>query len=149
MSNKTRNHLTDDADVQKALASELAPTHMKKQMFGNRLFKLMVEKGWSQSELARRASIPRDAVSIYIRGKSFPSPQKLAALAAALGVAETTLLPNQAESAIDEDNPSFEMKVSPNAPSVAWLRVNRLVSTATAVKIAELLSQESGDGKAA
>lgn len=143
MARKTRTHLLSD-DMTDPANSPLAPTHLKKQSFGRRLYQLMLERGWHQSELARRADIPRDAVSIYVRGKSFPTPKNLAALASAFGISETELLPNHVESAIDEDNPSFEMKVSPGAPSVAWVRVNRLVSLATAVKIAELLETDRG-----
>ncbi len=142
MTRKTRTHVLTD-EMPEPANSPLAPSHLRKQSFGRRLYKLMMERGWHQSELARRAGIPRDAVSIYVRGKSFPTPRNLAALSAALGVAETVLLPNHTESAIDEDNPSFEMKVSPSAPSVAWVRVNRLVSLATAVKIAELLEHDT------
>lgn len=137
MARKTRTHILTD-DMPEPANSPLAPTHLKKQSFGRRLYHLMLERGWHQSELARRAGIPRDAVSIYVRGKSFPTPKNLAALALAFGMKETDLLPNHVESAIDEDNPAFDLKVSPSAPTVAWIRANRLVSLATAVRIAEL-----------
>lgn len=51
-------------------------------------------------------------------------------------------MPNHVESAIDNDMPALEMKVSPNSPNIAWLRVNRLVTIQTALKIAALLEED-------
>lgn len=119
--------------------AEMAPKHLTKQEFGRRLFSLMIEKGWNQSELARQAGLPRDSISTYIRGRSLPTPQSLKKLGEALGVNREALLPNVVESAIDEDNPSLDMRVSPGRPNVAWLRVNRQVSLATAMKVTQLL----------
>ncbi len=139
MTNRVRTHITMDNST----PSGLIPKHLTKQEFGRRLHSASVKKGWSQSELARRSGIARDAISTYIRGKSLPTPPNLAALAKALGVPAEELLPNHIEAAIDNDMPSFEMKVSPSAPSTAWVRVNRLVTLATAVKIAELLEGDN------
>jgi transcriptional regulator with XRE-family HTH domain len=139
MARKTRHHIgVNDAPT----PSIFRPKHLTKQEFGRRLYTLMNSKGWHQSELARRANLNRDAISTYIRGKTLPTPANAKALADALGVDKEELLPNHIESAIDDDTPAFEMKVSTNAPNMAWLRVNRLVSTATAVKIAELLQND-------
>lgn len=68
-----------------------------------------------------------------------PTPLNLSRLAKALNVTSEEILPNHIESAIDEDTPAFEMKVSPNAPDVAWIRINRLVSVKTAMGIMQLL----------
>lgn len=122
--------------------SSLAPKHLTKQQFGRRLYQMMLQRGWNQSELARQANLPRDSISTYVRGVAFPTPKSLTALAEALGVSVPDILPNAIESAIDEDHPSFEIKVSPSAPSVAWLRMNRLVSLSTATKIAELVESD-------
>lgn len=148
MTRKVRTHATGDSLPD----SKLAPKHLTKQQFGKRLYRLMLAKGWNQSELARRAGLPRDLVSTYIRGASLPTPPSLKKVAEALGEKPEALLPNQLESAIDEDSPIFEMKISPNAPDVAWLRINRLVSTPIAIKVAEMLQSDdplklSADGK--
>jgi len=140
MPRKVRTHVTGAEELQ---GIPLAPRSLTKQEFGKRLYRLMLAKGWHQSELARQAGIPRDAVSTYIRGKALPTPTNLQKLSDALGVPPEELLPNHTEVAIDEDEvPAFEMKVSTGAPSMAWVRVNRLVSTQTAVKIAELLDND-------
>lgn len=155
MPRKVRTHITDETtEVPATSERPLAPKHLTKLEFGRRLYKLMLDRGWHQSELSRQSGLPRDSISVYVRGKSFPTPTSLQALARAFGVAPHELLPNHVESAIDEDHPAFEMKISPNAPNVAWLRLNRLVSVKTAVKIAEMLEAEdasdrSGSGAAA
>jgi transcriptional regulator with XRE-family HTH domain len=136
---KPRTHISDNMSA----ADPLAPKHLTKQDFAKRLYRLMLKRGWNQSELARRADLPRDSVSTYIRAKVMPTPQSADRLARALGVVPEELLPNHVESAIDEDTPSLEMKVSVNAPSKAWLRVNRLVSLATAARVIDLIEAEN------
>lgn len=135
---KQRTHIADGLS-----GKALAPKHLTKQDFAKRLYRLMLSRGWNQSELARRADLPRDSVSTYIRAKVMPTPQSAQRLAAALGVTPEELLPNFVESAIEEDTPSLEMKVSVNAPSKAWLRVNRLVSLATAARVIDLIEAEN------
>lgn len=142
MPRKVRTHMTGDDRSDEEVEGALIPRALSRQAFGRRLYQLMLARDWNQSELARQAGLGRDAVSTYIRGKVLPTPQSLRALARALEVDVSSLLPNHTESAIDEDTPAFEMKVSPNGPSVAWLRVNRLVSLKTAVKIAEMLEAD-------
>jgi transcriptional regulator with XRE-family HTH domain len=120
----------------------LTPKHLTKEEFARRVYRLMVQRGWTQSDLARHAGLPRDAISVYVRAKSLPTPVNLAKLAACFGMKAEELLPNIVESAIDNDQPAFEMRASTAAPGKVWLRVNRLVSMSTAVKIAELLEQD-------
>ena len=138
MPRKIRTHFGGDAPSDPLLA----PKNLTKQEFGRRLYKLMLAKGWHQSELARQSGLPRDSISVYVRGKSLPTPTSLAALAKALEVETVELLPNHVESAIDESEPAFEFRVSPNRPDVAWLRINRLVSTSVGLKIMEMLNDD-------
>lgn len=123
---------------------DYVPKHLTKQEFGRRLYREIIARGWNQSEMARQAGLPRDSISTYVRGRAFPTPKSLQKLADALGLSPIDLLPNSTESAIDEDIPALEIKVSPAAPTKAWLRVNQLVDFATATRIAEILS---GDRK--
>lgn len=139
MPNRIRTHLTGE----NGNLVDLAPSHLTKQQFGRRLYQLMLQRGWTQSELARQSDLPRDSISVYVRGKSLPTPASLQKLAEALSVKPEELLPNHVESAIDSDTPALEIKVSPNAPNIAWLRVNRLVTVATALKITELLEADN------
>lgn len=139
MPRKTRTHVAvNDTSTE----PRLTPKHLAKKEFGRRLYKLMLSRGWNQSETARRAGLTRDKISTYVRGLAFPTPACAKALASAFDMSVEELLPNNIESAIDADDPSFEMKVSTGAPNVAWIRVNRLVTLSTAVKIAELLQND-------
>ena len=125
----------------------LAPKHLTKQEFGRRVYEAMLNAGLSQSDLARASDLNRDAISTYVRGKSLPSPANLERLAAALHVEASALLPNYHESAIDHDFPALEIKISPSSPGTAWLRVNRLVTVPTALKIAELLEADHANDR--
>lgn len=144
MARKERHHI----GVMDALTpAGLVPKHLTKQQFAQRLHRLRLAKGWNQSDLARAADLPRDSISVYLRAKSLPTALSLQKLSQALGVPPEELLPNHAEQAIAEDDtPSFELRVSTGAPSRAWIRVNRLVSLTTAVKIADLLEHDNADG---
>lgn len=139
MARETRTHVDPDNLSQ---ASDVVPKSISKQEFAKRLYKLMLDRGWRQSDLARNAGLNRDAVSVYVRGRSFPTPQSLDRLARALNVSPTDLLPNHTESAITNDTPSLEIKTSTNAPGMAWLRINQLCSLDAALKVAEILQAD-------
>lgn len=138
MARNSRTHIDGDTHTDE----RLRPKHLTKQEFGRRLFSLMRSKGWTQSELARQAGIARDSVSTYVRGISLPEPINLDRLATALSVTPLELLPNHTERAIDEDAPSLELKISTANSRVAWLRVNRLVSTEVAMKVISLINDD-------
>lgn len=57
-----------------------------------RLVDLLLKKGWSQSDLARRAGVGRDVVNKYVNGRALPTPANAKALADALGVEVVALL---------------------------------------------------------
>ncbi|MDV2964576.1 helix-turn-helix transcriptional regulator [Nitratireductor aquimarinus] len=141
MPKKTRFHIDSKTE------SEYTPKHLTKQEFGRRLYKFIMAKGWNQSELARQSGLPRDSISTYVRGQSLPTPKSLQKLAQALGVEPVDILPNSIESAIDEDNPSLEMRVSTASPSKAWLRVNRLVSLSTAARVIDIIESDASSEK--
>lgn len=141
---KTRHHLPPSP------LSEMdpvggAPQALTKQEFGRRLHALLLDKGWNQSELARRANLGRDAISTYVRGRSFPEPTSLKRIAVALGVEPTELLPNSFESAVDRDTPAIEIREAAGHPGMSWLRVNRRVTTRQALRVLEILAEKDED----
>lgn len=138
MARSPRTHI----DPTRTVKSPLIPKHLAKDEFARRLYKLMIEKGWRQADLARHAGLPRNAISVYLRGASLPNPESLKALAKAFSMDPNTLLPNYVESAIERDNPEIDMRVSPGDPKCAWLRINRLVSTSLAIKILGIIEAE-------
>lgn len=72
----------------------------QRRLFGENLERLMQDRGWNQSELARQAArhmpegkdFGRDCVSGYICGDNVPQPVRLKALCAALGCEPKDLL---------------------------------------------------------
>lgn len=132
-----------------AVKSPLIPKHLAREEFARRLHTLMRDKGWRQADFARSSGLTRNSISVYLRGDSLPNKDSLKALAKALEVDPDYLLPNYKESAIDRDNPALEFRVSPSDPKMAWLRINRLVSTSLAIKIMSLLEaeDEAANGK--
>lgn len=142
MARSNRTHLPPNSKTPK---TTLIPKHLAKEEFARRLYQLMVGRNWRQSDLARHADLPRNAISIYIRGVSLPTPENLKRLAAAFSMKPEELLPNYAESAIERDNPELDFRVSPANSKIGWLRINRLVKTATATKILELLEADDAN----
>lgn len=119
------------------------PLHPGKEAFARKAYQLMLKKGWRQSELARNADLPRDAISVYMRGQSLPTPGNLKKLAKALGVEPDELLPAHLL-AEQHRIPLFEIK-NTDQPNVVLLRVNQEVPLSVALKIAELLNAQTVD----
>lgn len=122
-----------------------APPDMVKVEFARRLQHLMTERGFNQSELARRAAehtsngrFGRDNISNYIRGVSLPSPIHMRALVMALGCQSSELMPTRGMPKVDDRLPSFDMRKI--GDSAAWIRMNREVSWQAALEIARLIS---------
>jgi transcriptional regulator with XRE-family HTH domain len=126
---------------------------MTKQEFGRRLQKLLLDRNWNQSDLARAVqdatgeTIGRDAISTYITGRSYPTPKSQKLLSEALGIPVPELFPNAIMNAMDDEHPAFEMRAAAGQPGKAWVRVNRLMSFSTAAEIARLLNEEDGRGE--
>lgn len=132
--------LADDSDVDEVKAE-----------FANRLADAMARKGWNQSMLARRATekmkgggkVERSVISHYIRAHVLPTPPRLHAVAAALGVEPFDLLPTRGLPSLGRDLPPFEIKSIENDEGAAWLRINRRVPMSVALQIAALLNNLS------
>jgi transcriptional regulator with XRE-family HTH domain len=116
--------------------------------FAKRLQKAMIDKGWNQSELARRASnylpkgqtLGRDNVSHYVRAVALPRPTQLAALAKSLGLSPADLLPTIPSAS--QKAPPFDMRQLEDGN--VWLRVNQPVSFDQALKIMQILQEHPG-----
>lgn len=142
MANNIRTHMMDSASER----SPMVRKHLTKQEFGKKLYRLMAKQGWSQSDLAREAALPRDAISRYIREVSMPEPKNLVKLAEVFKMKPEDLLPNYAEVEIElaSDSP-LEIKVSTGDPSMAWLRINRMIKVSHLPKILAALEAAEND----
>ena len=129
-----------------------APVEAIKREFAKQLQNRMVEKGWNQSELARRAAdhttsgrFGRDVISGYIRGRNLPGPTMLHALSEALECEPSDLLPARDVPSVDKTTPSFDMKEMEDGR--VWLRINRSVDWSTAAEIMSLIRKEDAPTK--
>jgi transcriptional regulator with XRE-family HTH domain len=113
--------------------------------FGRKLYNLMVARGWTNAETARRAGIPRDAVGVYVNGRAYPQTRNLNALAKAFGLEPEELLPNIVIDAIAEHAPGESGQLTLTRSGHALLKINRVVSVATALKILTLLNADAPD----
>jgi len=80
-----------------------------KEEFARRVYKMMLSKGMTQSELARASNLERNRISSYVRGVALPTGLSLTKLASALGVKPTELLP---DSRLDEEKPAYSVSIS-------------------------------------
>ena len=140
------------ADVTKQTSSRSSPLNvsnvdlsqkvLQKQEFGRRLYGLMMEKPWTQSDLARAAGLGRDSISQYVRGKSVPTPQNLQKLAKALDIDPDVLFPNYAAHAAMVEEPTFQVKAVDGSASEMWLVVNMKVTSEKAMKVMAILNEK-------
>ncbi len=120
-----------------------------KREFGQRLRRLLVKSGMSQTELARAAakftpdkSFGRDLISSYISGRYIPNPINLAAMAQALGITPDELLPQSNNlPRRGETSPPLDIRVM--GEDRASLRVNQIVSLSVALKVAQLINDDT------
>ncbi|MCJ7997485.1 helix-turn-helix transcriptional regulator [Rhizobium cremeum] len=97
-----------------------------KDEFARRVYKLMLNKGMNQSELARASGLERNRISAYVRGVALPTGLFLTKLASALGVKPTDLLP---DSRLDEEKPTYSVLRSADGKDMrlttdVWLPVD-------------------------
>jgi transcriptional regulator with XRE-family HTH domain len=123
-----------------------------KREFAKRLQKLMTDKGWNQSDLARAAAkfmaykkFNRDNVSLYVRAQQLPGPVRLRAMAKALDIKEEQLLPPGAVASVDEGAPPLAMR--PLGSGNVWLQINQAVSQEIAMQVVTLLGQAQSKKK--
>lgn len=117
-----------------------------KQEFAKRLRKMMLDRGWSQSELSRRAGIGRDSVSCYIRAINLPEGPAIRKLAKALSVEEEDLLPSSINPAMaafgDGVNGEEDTILKSVGGDQYYLRVGKTMSLDQALRIMEILKEE-------
>jgi transcriptional regulator with XRE-family HTH domain len=123
------------------------------EQFARRLNQLMLDKGWSQSDLARAAfgettdkrgytvARNRDRISTYLRGAGFPDPVNLQKLAEALGTTKEELAPDITGSAIERENPEIALTAIAGHADRVLLKVNKLLPMWLAAEIVTLISK--------
>lgn len=115
--------------------------------FGARLQRALVEKGWSQVDLARAATkfmkegeISRDTISKYVNAITLPGPDRLNAVSKALKMEPLELLPNRGVTAVSDKTPEFDMRATDS--NHVWLRINQEITWEKGMKIMAILKEE-------
>lgn len=116
--------------------------------FARRLHAAMSEKGFNNSELARRVwgetkdakgynvAKNRDRIGVYLKGKGFPEPDTLAKLAECLDTTPDKLAPEMTVAAVDGERPEFAMTMVGEQMHV---QINAVLPLSVANEIAELV----------
>jgi transcriptional regulator with XRE-family HTH domain len=111
-----------------------------KREFAKRLAAEINKQGWNGSELARRASkyapVTRDNVSNYLNAAAIAGPTKLVAMAKALNVTPTDLLPSRPRDPAAAASP-LQMRDLGNG--TAQLTIDRVVPYRLALDVLNLL----------
>lgn len=135
---KPKMHAAPSATPPPAGARDLA-----RQELARRLAKLLQDRDWNQSDLARAAELPRELISSYMRAKAFPTPKSLRRMADALMVTADDPVPAVAGLVAQDEIPSFSVTEMAGHHGRVWLRINRMTSMASAMKIAAILESDT------
>lgn len=124
-------------------ARRMVRKHLTREQFGERLFNLAVDRGWSQAELARQSGLTRNSISNYMRGNYLPDAASLKALATAFKMKPEDLLPNVVETEYKlRSDPPLQITTGAD-PSTSWVKINRLVKTSELPALLALLEKVS------
>lgn len=122
--------------------------------FADNLKRARIDRGMSQSELAREiwgtvvdgrgytVARNRDRISVWEQGKAVPEPASLQKLSDVLGVPVEELAPELTMETIDRAPPQIHFHMVPGGAGIVHLQVNTLCALETAVAIAGLLSKD-------
>ena len=116
---------------------------IKKRELSINLKNALAEQNMSQSELARATGMERDRISKYARGATFPNPPALKKIADALHIPVDELAPSHPHPSAAPPDVVAPLSYVQTDTKTGWITVNRRVSTATALKIIQLLEQDN------
>jgi transcriptional regulator with XRE-family HTH domain len=111
----------------------------EKEAFARRVYKLMLDKGLTQSDLARKAGLERNRISAYVRGNALPTGLSLKKLADALSIDPNDLLSDER---LAPGKPAYSMMVSPDGTR-ANITADVWVPTAIGAQIISLLGEHA------
>ncbi|WP_322893490.1 MULTISPECIES: helix-turn-helix transcriptional regulator [unclassified Yoonia] len=121
-------------------AASYPPDRIKLNV-GKRIQDRLYELGWKQTELAEKAELGRDSISLYIRGKNLPGPRNLKKVADALGVKVNDLAP-ELQNATRTRQADYGPQAFSQTPDGRWqVRIDRLIDQKTMLKILSALDE--------
>tara|TARA_B100000902_G_scaffold59611_1_gene66617 strand:+ start:9211 stop:9615 length:405 start_codon:yes stop_codon:yes gene_type:complete len=120
---------------------DLSVRVIRKQEFAKRLYKIIVAKNLTQSEVARMSGLGRDSISQYVRGLNIPKPTSLAKLAEALKVEPEELYPNYQAASVEEELPEQSFRAVSGDPEFMWVRINIKLPKSKALEVMRLINE--------
>ncbi|WP_145109084.1 helix-turn-helix domain-containing protein [Cereibacter sediminicola] len=121
------------------------PPEYVRVAIGRRIQAALDEKGWKQSELAKRAGVGRDSISLYIRGKNSPTHASLVKVARALGKDIGDIAPELKLATVERIRAAGTREADVELTSIgdgrARLRIDRIVSMSDAARILAILEK--------
>lgn len=138
---------------QRFYVSDGEPTKADPQAvaFARRLNQLLLSKGWKQSDLVRAAQVHmpdgqtfgRHLVSSYMRGRHMPNRVNIEAMAQALGVPVTDLVPEGAAVVVGHTDRAIQVTMS--SSGMARLKLDMELPSNIALQIMALANGARGD----
>lgn len=121
-------------------------TDSRQVAFIKNLHRLMLRKGWKQSDLAQEAEkhmpkgkpFGRHLPSSYLTGKTMPSPMMLDAMAKALGVPTTEIIPEGAAEFVGAEPASVRIEMMPSGKAQLYLDIE--IDAAKALEIMAIVN---------
>lgn len=117
------------------------PPDVIKKNIGKRIQQRLYELGWRQTELANRAGLGRDSISLYIRGKNTPGPRNLKLVSDALGVTVQDLAPELQTATKNRQGDFGPQHCSQTSDGFWHIRIDRVVDQKTMLKILKALDK--------
>jgi transcriptional regulator with XRE-family HTH domain len=113
--------------------------------FARRLQGALNDRGWTQTELVRRmvphlkgSRVGRSNINKYVRAKTLPLPAALEAMAKALEMRPSDLLPARVTLAASEERPPMSVSMSPDGNMVR-IKLNMELPFAKALEIQQII----------
>ncbi len=125
--------------------SLLSQREAMKQAFSTRLHRMLMDRGWSQSELARRSGLTRDNISVYVTGRGIPSHASMLKLASALNVPVAKLAPEHYVDAGRNGRAPYKLTIDDSGKANLHVDIEG-IDADLAIQIIRMLRDESVDG---
>lgn len=126
-----------------------------RRVFGEKVESIMRSLGMNQSQLAVAAGLRRDAISTYVRGKTWPSPENLLRVAGALHVIPGDLIPGVSEIQAARTRPVLIPRSGNDKPGISFtilandmanLVLNETLPASVAIEIVAIIRKTNAQG---
>lgn len=122
-----------------------------KEVLASNLYRHMKLRRWKQSDLARASGLGRALISSYVRREAFPQDTSLLALAAALSVEVTELVPGYHSGMVlagtDAEYKTMSLTPVTGQADRSLLEIRKIVPTKLALQVLTLIAEFNDNGQ--